>query len=98
MKAKAVIVLALLLMSECAYAAPFCAVYSSGRRCWYYSMESCQQANPGDCVINEGEMHGPVGTAPFCVVSSYAARCYYYSAQSCRDAAARDGGACVYNR
>jgi hypothetical protein len=39
MRGKTAVVL-LLLMGQFADAAPFCAVYSYGRKCYYYSMET----------------------------------------------------------
>ena len=81
-------------------AAPFCAVFSFGRQCYYYDMNTCRQAagTQGACVVNQEEMQAPSASgAPFCVVQSFGTQCFYYDAQSCRDAAASSGGACVIN-
>lgn len=80
-------------------AAPFCAVFSYGRQCFYYDMNSCRQAagSAGACVINQEEARPPSGGAPFCVVQSFGTQCFYYDAQACRDAAASSGGQCVVN-
>ena len=85
--------------SSAAFSAPFCAVFSFGRQCYYYDLRTCQQAagTSGACVINEDEAHPPSGGAPFCVVQSFGTQCYYYDASSCQQAAASSGGACVVN-
>jgi hypothetical protein len=84
-------------VSTAAIAAPFCAVFSFGKQCYYYTMEACQQAagTSGACVVNDEEAKPPSGSAPFCVVTSYATNCWYYDADQCRQAAASSGGACV---
>src|SRR5260221_4353065 len=86
--------------SSDAFAAPFCAVFSYGRQCFYFDMNSCRQAagNSGACVINSDEVKAPQGGSPFCVVHSFGTQCFYYDAQSCRTAAASSGGACVVNQ
>jgi hypothetical protein len=91
------IAVAMILPSAGALAAPFCAVFSYGRQCFYFNMESCLQAagDSGACVVNGDEVQAPSGSAPFCVVASYGTQCFYYDAQSCRAAAASAGGACV---
>ena len=86
--------------SEQAFAAPFCAVFSFGRQCYYYDLPSCQKAagTAGACVINQDEVQAPsANEAPFCVVHSYGTQCYYWDAQSCRRDAENSGGACVVN-
>jgi len=83
-----------------AAAAPFCAVFSYGKQCYYYTLQACQQAagSSGACVVNnQGIGMSPSGGAPFCVVQSYGAQCFYYDAQACRKAASSSGGACVVN-
>ena len=78
-------------------AAPFCAVFSYGKNCYYYSMNDCRSAvgSNGMCTINQEEVQAPSGGAPFCVVNSWGTQCWYYDAQSCRREAASSGGACV---
>ncbi len=80
-------------------AAPFCAVFSFGKQCWYYSWDACIRAagRSGACVINEEEARPPSSGAPFCVVTSYGVQCWYYDATSCRQAAQRSGGVCAVN-
>lgn len=84
-----------------AEAAPFCAVFSYGKQCFYFDMDSCRRAagDSGACVINQDEVRPPMGGsgAPFCVVTSYATQCFYHDAASCRQAATASGGACVVN-
>jgi hypothetical protein len=82
-----------------AHAAPFCAVFSFGRQCFYYDMDSCREAagTQGACAVNSEEIRPSSSGAPFCVVQSFGAQCFYYDAESCRDAAASSGGACVVN-
>ncbi len=82
-----------------ASAAPFCAVFSYGKQCFYYDYNSCMQAagGAGACVINQEEAHAPSGSAPFCVVASFGTQCFYWDADSCRQAAASSGGACAVN-
>jgi hypothetical protein len=82
------------------YAAPFCAVFSSGKQCYYYTWDECQRAagSRGACVINDEEVKAPSSNgAPFCVVTSYGTNCWYYDAASCRQAAASSGGVCAVN-
>ena len=78
-----------LLASADVAAAPYCAVFSYGRQCWYYSYDACLQAagTQGVCIINPNEVRAPSSGAPFCVVTSTGANCWYYDAQSCRQAA-----------
>ncbi len=89
----------LTLVPQLAYAAPFCAVFSYGTQCWYYSWEACRQAagSSGACIINQEEVRPPSRGAPFCVVTSYGTQCWYYDADSCRRAAATSGGVCAVN-
>ncbi len=86
-------------MSSEVLAAPFCAVFSYGKQCYYYSLDACQEAagESGACVVNDEEVQAPAHGAPFCVVQSFGAQCFYYDAGSCRQAAASSGGACVVN-
>ena len=88
-----------LALSESVIAAPFCAVFSYGKQCYYYTYDACLQAagSQGACVTNNEEVRAPSSGAPFCVVASYGTQCYYYDAQSCRQAAASAGGACAVN-
>lgn len=64
------------LLTQSVFAAPFCAVFSYGTQCWYYTYDQCLQAagSQGACIINQEEARPPSGgaTAPFCVVTSYA--------------------------
>jgi len=95
-------VLALLLalgVAPTVMAAPFCAVFSFGKQCYYYSLAQCQRAagSQGACIINEDEVKPPSGSARFCVVNSWGTQCHYYDANSCRQAASSSGGACVVN-
>lgn len=87
------------LLPQYVLAAPFCAVFSYGKQCWYYTYDDCLRAagSQGACVINQEEARPPSGGAPFCVVTSYGTQCSYYDAQSCRQAAAASGGACAVN-
>ena len=82
-----------------ASAAPFCAVFSFGSQCWYYTLQSCEEAagSAGACVVNQQEVQPPNGGAPFCVVTGISTNCWYYSAESCREMAASSGGACYVN-
>lgn len=84
------------LFSSVTYAAPFCAVFSYGKQCYYYDMSSCQAAagTSGACVTNDEDTKPASGLGKFCVVTSYATECYYYDAESCRQAAARANGVC----
>lgn len=86
-------------LPQYAFAAPFCAVFSYGKHCYYYNYQSCLQAvgSQGACVINEEEARPPSGDAPFCVVTSFGTQCWYYDAQSCRRAAVSSGGVCAVN-
>ena len=88
-----------LVLSESAIAAPFCAVFSYGKQCFYYNYDSCLRAagTRGACVINDEEVRAPSSGAPFCVVASYGTQCFYYDAASCRRAAALVDGACAVN-
>ena len=89
----------LLLAASTAIAAPYCAVFSFGKQCYYYDWNSCQQAAgiQGACVINQEEAKVPSGGAPFCVVASYGTECFYYDAQSCLEAAASANAVCAIN-
>lgn len=96
----ALVVAAALLLPLDVLAAPFCAVFSYGTQCYYYSWDACVEAagDQGACVINQEEAQQPAAAgAPFCVVTSYATQCWYYDAQSCRRAAASAHGVCVVN-
>lgn len=90
------LILALSLFSGIAQAAPFCAVFSYGKQCYYYDLTSCQNAagTSGACVTNDEETKPASGGGKFCVVTSYATQCFYYDAQSCRSAAASQNGVC----
>ena len=81
------------------FAAPFCAVFSYGKQCYYYDWDSCELAagSQGACVINQKEAKAPTGGAPFCVVASYGTQCFYYDAESCRRAAAAANAVCAIN-
>ena len=70
---KKVVLLTFLLHSLPTLAAPFCAVFSFGKQCYYYDYNACLQAagTSGACVINQEEAKAPSGSAPFCVVASY---------------------------
>lgn len=87
------------VLSESAIAAPFCAVFSYGKQCYYYSYNDCLRAagRQGACVTNDEEVRAPSSGAPFCVVASFGTQCFYYDAESCRRAAASAGGACAVN-
>ena len=78
-----------------AVAAPFCSVNAWGKKCWYYSMESCLQSSNA-CVVNYNEVQVPSNGTPFCVVHSFGTQCWYHDASSCQRAAIQSGGACVY--
>jgi hypothetical protein len=83
-----------------AMAGPFCAVFSWGKECYFFDMESCEQAagTAGACIVNQDEAQPPSpGGAPFCVVQSYGTNCWYYDAAQCEQAAESSGGACVVN-
>ena len=101
---KAIAISTLILAASNTYAAPYCAVSSSGTQCSYYSFKECVRAagSNGTCVVNENQEKvkppsGPLGGAPFCVVSSNAVNCSFSSAKSCREAAAVLGGRCESN-
>ena len=93
--------MALIQSSTDVETAPFCAVFSYGKQCFYFDMDGCRRAagDSGACVINQDEVRQPLGGsgAPFCVVTSYATQCFYYDAATCRQAATTSGGACVVN-
>ena len=99
--ARGLFAICVLLLSHYAMAAPFCAVFSYGRQCWYFSYEECLRAagREGACVVNPEEARPPRRGegAPFCVVTSFGTQCWYYDAQSCREAARSTDGACVVN-
>jgi hypothetical protein len=82
-------------------AAPFCAVFSYGKQCYYFTYDACMRAagTSGACIANPDEARAPAGGggAPFCVVSAFGTQCNYYDANSCRQAAASSGGACAVN-
>ena len=46
------------VLSESAIAAPFCAVFSYGKQCYYYSYNDCLRAagRQGACVTNDEEV------------------------------------------
>lgn len=96
---KAIAIFILMLVASIAVAAPYCAVFSFGKQCYYYDYSSCVQAagSQGACVINQEEVKAPSGSAPFCVVASYGTQCSYYDAQSCRQAAASANAVCAIN-
>jgi hypothetical protein len=87
----------LVVLPIASYAAPFCAVFSFGKQCFYYSVEQCQKAagSQGACIVNQDEARTPSGGAPFCVVTSAGTNCFYFNNKSCQDAAQRSNGACV---
>lgn len=88
-----------MLLSAATFAAPYCAVFSWGKQCYYYSLSACQQAagTQGACIINPDEAKAPSGGAPFCVVASYGSNCFYYDAQSCQQAAQSQDAVCAVN-
>src|SRR5215469_5751094 len=88
-----------LLLCASATAAPFCAVFATGKQCYYYTYEACLQAvgAQGACVPNQ-EQSSVSGNAPFCVVGSAGTQCFYYDVQSCRQAASAEGGMCAVNQ
>ena len=89
----------LMLVASTTMAAPYCAIFSYGKQCYYHDWNSCQRAagSQGACVINQQETKAPSGGAPFCVVASYGTQCYYHDAQSCRQAAASANAVCAVN-
>lgn len=93
------LICALMLASSSALAAPYCAVFSYGKQCYYYDWDSCRKAagKEGACVINQQEAKPASGSAPFCVVASHGTQCYYYNAESCRNAAASANAVCAVN-
>ncbi|MFL5291991.1 MAG: hypothetical protein ACJ79U_10785 [Myxococcales bacterium] len=98
---KALVLAGVTLMSAAAFAAaPYCAVYQSGRQCKYYTLQECRDAagTAGVCVQNDKErpeQKKGSGNAPFCVVTRDESRCWYYDEQRCREAAASANAACV---
>ncbi len=89
-----------MLLAQYVFAAPFCAVTSFGKQCYYYTLDSCLSSVEllgGVCIINQKEVKKPVGTTPFCLVTSYATQCIYYDIDSCKEAADLTGGACAVN-
>lgn len=104
---RGVLCVGLSLFAGYAFAAPYCAVFSWGKQCYYYSWSQCQQAagSQGACIVNQDEqqqhmgqgIQRPTSGAPFCVVASYGTQCYYYDAQSCREAAAAADAVCAVN-
>lgn len=99
MKKVSVLLLCTVAVSQPAIAAPFCAVFSYGKQCYYYTYDACLRAagTQGACVTNDEEVRAPSSGAPFCVVASYGTQCYYYDAESCRRAAATVDGVCAVN-
>lgn len=95
---KTLVLIALTIPNLCC-AAPFCAVFSYGKQCFYYDYKDCLNAvgSEGACIVNQQEARTPSGGAPFCVVASFGTQCFYYDANSCRQAAASSNGACVVN-
>jgi hypothetical protein len=98
-RSKATMSFMLMIAATITHAAPYCAVFSYGKQCYYYDWNSCEQAagSQGACVINQEEAKAPSGGAPFCVVTSYGTQCHYYDAQSCRQAAASANAVCAIN-
>lgn len=96
---KVIALFMLTLAASTTFAAPYCAVFSYGKQCYYYDYNACTQAagSQGACVINQEEAKAPSGSAPFCVVTSYGTQCFYYDAQSCREAAASANAVCATN-
>jgi len=99
---KALVLAGLMLVPVAARAAaPYCAVYPSGRQCKYYTLQECRDAagTAGVCVENEKERpeekKKTSGNAPFCVVTRDETRCWYYDEQRCREAAASANAGCV---
>ncbi len=79
-------------------AAPFCAVFSYGRHCWYYTYQECFRAvsgTEGYCAVSSAAIRQPSNVAPFCVVNPYATQCWYYDMELCRGDAAASGGVCL---
>ena len=93
---KITLFLILTLGADTLLSAPYCAVFSFGKQCYYYNYKSCIEAagNQGACVINQEEVKAPSGNAPW---ASYGTQCYYYSAQACRDAADSANVVCAIN-
>jgi hypothetical protein len=79
-----------------AQAAPFCAVTSTGRNCWYGSLLSCQRAvgTNGYCEMNQQEAGKEPGSAKFCAVAAGSTNCSYFSYDTCARVAAQTGGRC----
>src|SRR3954469_23603177 len=98
---KALVLAGVTLISAAASAAaPYCAVFPSGRQCKYYTLQECRDAagTAGMCVANEKERpeeKNSSGKAPFCVVTRDETRCWYYDEQRCREAAASANASCV---
>jgi len=99
MKRSWVFAICALGFSPALLAAPFCAVFSFGKQCYYYNLADCQRAagSQGACIVNDAETRPLAGGAKFCVVNSWGTQCHYFDADSCRRAAASSGGACVVN-
>ncbi len=99
---KKIIIFFMLLLSAInnSFSAPYCAVFSWGKQCYYYDWNSCQSSagNDGACVINQNEVKAARGNAPFCVVASYGTECFYYDANSCRQAASSANAVCAVNQ
>jgi hypothetical protein len=97
MKPKIALATLALAFAPSLLAAPFCAVFSYGKQCYFHSLADCQSAagSQGACVVNQSELKPPTGSTKFCVVTSWGTQCHHFSAESCRQAAASSGGACV---
>lgn len=80
-------------------AAPYCAVFSHGKQCFYFSWDECKRAagSQGACTINEKEAKKPQGNAPFCLVASYGTQCFYYDMSQCEKAAKTANAVCTVN-
>jgi hypothetical protein len=82
-------------------AAPFCAVFSYGAQCRYYTYDQCKNAvgANGYCAVNTADTRQTV-SSPFCVVLPYGnvKRCTYQDAKACNDAATAAGGVCLSTR
>ena len=94
----ALVCTALICRTE-AVSAPFCAVFSYDKHCWYYDIESCKEAAGalGICLVNQNEARAPLSGSSYCTVTSSGMNCRFYNAESCRAAAASIGAVCVVN-
>jgi hypothetical protein len=79
-----VAVILYLSLSTTVHSAPFCAIFSYGKNCWYFSYDECLEAAGGDgaCVTNQEEIRPPSGSGRFCVVSSFGTNCSFFDASS----------------